>query len=98
MLLKHFYDKKLAQASYMVACQVTGEALIIDPARDITPYLEAAQVEGMRIAQVSETHIHADYVSGARELAHQSGAKLYLSGAGGTDWQYELVSPQPILL
>lgn len=98
MLLKYFYDKKLAQASYMVACQVTGEALIIDPARDITPYLEAAQVEGMRIAQVSETHIHADYVSGARELAHQSGAKLYLSGAGGTDWQYELVSPQPILL
>ena len=49
MLLKYFYDKKLAQASYMVGCAATGEALIIDPARDIQPYLDAAQEEGLRI-------------------------------------------------
>lgn len=88
MLLKYFYDRALAQASYMVACQRCGEAIIIDPARDVTPYLEAARTEGVRIAHVTETHIHADFVSGARELAHQTGAKLYLSAEGGTDWQY----------
>jgi hydroxyacylglutathione hydrolase len=88
MLLKYFYDRALAQASYMVACQKCGEAIIIDPARDVTPYLEAARIEGMRIAHVTETHIHADFVSGARELAHQTGAKLYLSGEGGPDWLY----------
>ncbi len=88
MLLKYFYDRALAQASYMVACQKCGEAIIIDPARDVTPYLEAARAEGVRIAHVTETHSHADFVSGARELAHQTGARLYLSGEGGADWQY----------
>ncbi|MBC7812704.1 MAG: MBL fold metallo-hydrolase, partial [Burkholderiales bacterium] len=88
MLLKYFLDKSLAQASYMVADTDAGEALIIDPARDITPYLEAASQEGVRIAHVAETHIHADFASGARELAEATGARLYLSAEGGTDWQY----------
>ena len=67
MLLRYFYDQSLAQASYMVACQQTQQALVIDPARDITPYLEAARAEGLKIAHVTETHIHADFVSGSRE-------------------------------
>jgi hydroxyacylglutathione hydrolase len=88
MLLRYFYDRSLAQASYLVACQQCGEAMIIDPARDISPYLEAARAEGVRIAHVAETHIHADFVSGARELAHAAGARLYLSAEGGSDWLY----------
>lgn len=88
MLLKYFYDRYLAQASYLVGCAATGEALVIDPARDITPYLQAAQQEGLRITQVADTHIHADYVSGARELAAATGARLYLSAMGGEGWQY----------
>lgn len=98
MLLKYFYDRKLAQASYMVACQLTGEALVIDAGRDIRPYLQAAAAEGLRIAHVTETHIHADYVSGSRELAQQTGARLYLSGAGGPDWQYGFARPDDVLL
>jgi hydroxyacylglutathione hydrolase len=89
MFLKYFYDRKLAQASYMVGCPETGAALVIDPARDITPYLEAARQEGVRITQAAETHIHADFVSGSRELAHQTGGRLYLSAMGGEDWQYQ---------
>ncbi|MCI0575266.1 MAG: MBL fold metallo-hydrolase [Chloroflexi bacterium] len=88
MLLRYFYDQKLAQASYFVGCQETGEAIVVDPARDVEPYLEAAEAEGMRIIGAAETHIHADFVSGARELAERTGATLYLSDAGDPAWKY----------
>jgi len=88
MLLKLLYDTKLAQASYLVGCQRTGEALVIDPNRHVGQYLDAARAEGLRIAHVTETHIHADFVSGARELARAARATLYLSREGGPDWQY----------
>jgi len=88
MFLKRFYDDGLAQASYLIGCAETGEAIVIDPNRDIDTYVKAAKAEQLRISHVSETHIHADFVSGSRELARATGAKLYLSGEGGTDWQY----------
>ena len=88
MLVRRFYDDRLAQASYLIACQRTGEAIVLDPARNITPYLDAAREEGVRITRVTETHIHADFVSGARELAARTGATPLLSGEGGSDWQY----------
>ena len=89
MLLKYFYDDRLAQASYMIGCQACGEALVIDASRDIAPYIQTAESEGLSITHVSETHIHADYVSGSRELAAKSGARLYLSDMGNTDWKYD---------
>ncbi|NWF70070.1 MAG: MBL fold metallo-hydrolase [Chloroflexi bacterium] len=92
MLLKYFYHQALAQASYMVGCQATGEALVIDPARDIQPYVQAAQQAGLRITHVTETHIHADFVSGVRELAAHSGAQILLSAEGGADWAYDYES------
>ncbi len=88
MLLKRFYDDKLAQASYMIGCQVTGEAIVIDPHRDTDMYLRAAQDEGLEISYVSETHIHADYLSGSRQLAKRTSAELVLSGDGDATWQY----------
>lgn len=88
MLVRRFYDDRLAQASYLIGCQRTGEAIVIDPARDIAPLVDAARAEGLRITRVTETHIHADFVSGARELAQATGAALLLSGEGGPDWQY----------
>lgn len=88
MLLLRFYDEGLAQASYLIGCQTTGEALIVDPNRDIEQYIAAAEAEGLRIAHVTETHIHADFVSGSRELAQRTGATLYLSDEGAPDWRY----------
>jgi hydroxyacylglutathione hydrolase len=88
MIFKRFFDPKLAQASYLLGCSSTREALVVDPNRGVDRYLEAAAEEGVRITHVSETHIHADFVSGARELAHRAGARLLLSGAGGSEWQY----------
>jgi hydroxyacylglutathione hydrolase len=88
VFVSRIYDGKLAQASYLVGCQTTGEALIIDPNRDVAQYVRAAAAERLRITHVTETHIHADFMSGARELAAKTGAKLLLSGEGGPDWQY----------
>jgi hydroxyacylglutathione hydrolase len=83
------YDDKLAQASYFVGCQATGDALVIDPNRNIEQYLTLARSEGMTISAVTETHIHADFVSGSRELAATTGASLYLSDEGDADWKYQ---------
>lgn len=88
MLLKRFYDERLAQASYLLGCQATGEALVVDPNRDIEQYIAAARAEGLRLTHVTETHIHADFVSGSRELASGTRARLLLSAEGGRDWQY----------
>jgi hydroxyacylglutathione hydrolase len=92
MFLRLLYDEKLAQASYLIGCETSGEALVADPGRDIGRYVELARREGLRIAHVTETHIHADFVSGSRELAHHTGARLYLSGLGGPDWQYRFAA------
>ncbi len=88
MFVKRFFEPGLAQASYLIGCSACREAIVIDPNRDAAPYVDAAAAEGLRIKHVTETHIHADYLSGSRELAKATGAKLYLSGEGGADWQY----------
>ncbi|MDB4756965.1 MBL fold metallo-hydrolase [Mariniblastus sp.] len=88
MMLKYFYDKSLAHASYLVGCQRAKVAVVVDPGRDIEQYLEMADREGLKLIAVAETHLHADYVSGARELADRVGAKLYVSDEGPADWKY----------
>jgi hydroxyacylglutathione hydrolase len=88
MFFKRFYDDMLAQASYMIGCQRTGEAVVIDPNRDVGQYIAAARAEQLRITHVTETHIHAGFVSGARQLAARTGAQLLLSSEGGVNWQY----------
>ncbi len=88
MLLERIYDEDLSQASYFIGCQQTNDAIVIDPRRDVEVYLDLAEANGMRIAHVTETHIHADYLSGTRELAQATGAAVHLSGEGGADWQY----------
>ncbi len=92
MFLKYFYDQNLAHASYMVGCQQTGEAIVIDPGRDIEPYLQAAEENDLEIVAATETHIHADFVSGSRELAERAGARLYLSDEGDENWKYGFLS------
>jgi hydroxyacylglutathione hydrolase len=90
VILKRFYDDSLAHASYLVGCPGAGEAVVIDPNRAVDQYIDAAADEGLVITTVAETHIHADYVSGTRELSELTGATMILSGEGGSDWQYAL--------
>ena len=92
MFFRQIFDPELAQYAYLIGCQRTGEALVIDPERDIDRYVRIANEEGLRIVAAAETHIHADFLSGARELAEQHGVRLYLSDEGDADWKYEWVS------
>jgi hydroxyacylglutathione hydrolase len=75
MVLKQIYLACLSQASYLIGSD--GEAAVVDPRRDIGEYLEEAARAGLTIKHVLETHFHADFVSGHRELAGRTGAKLY---------------------
>ena len=88
MLVRQLYDNDLAQAAYLIGCQRTGEAIVIDPERDVDRYLALAAENEMRLVAAAETHIHADFLSGSRELAHRAGVHAYLSAEGGDDWQY----------
>lgn len=87
MKFERIYDETLAQASYIIAND-KNEAIVIDPKRDIDTYLEYAKKNGLTIKYVTETHIHADYLSGAPELAKATQANLLLSNEGGPNWQY----------
>lgn len=89
MFFQPIFDPTLAQRSYMIGCQETGEALVIDAQRDVDVYLKLAKKNNLRITHITETHIHADFLCGSRELASVTGAKMYLSDEGGADWQYE---------
>ncbi len=98
MIIRNFYDDKLAQASYLVGCAVTGEAIVIDAIRDIQQYIDMAEAQNLRITAVTETHIHADYLSGSRELAAATGAKIYLSDEGDDLWKYAYASDPNVQL
>ncbi|MGH7482538.1 MAG: MBL fold metallo-hydrolase, partial [Longimicrobiales bacterium] len=87
MLLRQIMDPKLAEYAYLIGCQATREALLIDPQRDIDRYVDAAQAHGLRITAVAETHIHADFLSGARQFSERYGTRIYLSAEGGEAWQ-----------
>lgn len=89
MYFRSFFDEKLAQYSYLVGCQRTGEAIVIDPARDSSEVIAVAKKEGLHISAATETHIHADFVSGSRQLANDLNVKLYLSDEGDADWKYQ---------
>jgi len=88
MLLKRYYDDPLAQASFLLADTDAREAIVVDPNRDIEAYVRAAAVEKVKIVAVTETHIHADYLSGTRELARRVHATAYVSDEGDADWKY----------
>lgn len=89
LFFERIYDETLSQASYIVGDTETKEAIVIDPKRDIDTYQEIAKANNLSISHITETHIHADFLSGSRELAAVTKAPLYLSDEGGKEWQYD---------
>jgi len=85
MIFRRLYHDRLAQASYLIACEATRRAIVIDPLRDPARYVEAAAFDDVRIELVAETHVHADFLSGAEALAGEAGAELLLSAEGGDE-------------
>jgi hydroxyacylglutathione hydrolase len=92
MLFERFEDNDLSQFSYAVGCPGAGKVAIVDPRRDIDVYLAFAEANDLEISHVLETHIHADFASGARELAEVTGAELCIS-AYDTDEAFEVQFP-----
>jgi hydroxyacylglutathione hydrolase len=88
MLVRQIADSKLAQFAYLIGCPRTGEAIVIDPERDVDRYFDLAARHRLRIVAAADTHIHADYLSGLREMAAR-GVFVHASNAGGPEWQYE---------
>lgn len=89
MFMRMVYDESLAQAAYVIGCQRTGEAIVFDPERDVDRYIGLAEANSLRLVAAAETHIHADFLSGSRELAERVGARVYLSDEGDADWKYQ---------
>ncbi|MHC4941985.1 MAG: MBL fold metallo-hydrolase [Planctomycetota bacterium] len=77
MIFQQFFEPGLAQYSYIVGCSASKEIAIVDPRRDVDLYIRFANQRGLEIRFVLETHIHADFASGAHELAHLTGADLF---------------------
>src|SRR6202451_3772399 len=86
MYFEQFYLGCLAHASYMLASE--GEAVVVGPQRDVEIYLKAAEEHSVRIAHIFETHLHADFVSGHRELAARTGAKIYIGAQAGATFPH----------
>jgi len=98
MFFKQFYDEKLSQTSYMVACQKTKDAIIIDPGRILDEYKAVADKQGYNITSATETHIHADFASGLRDANKKFGSQIFVSDEGDENWKYENVPEDTVFL
>ncbi len=91
MFTQQFFVEGLGCASYIVGCEAKGVAAVIDPDRDVQKYIETAQIRGLKITHIIETHLHADHVSGNSDLAAQTGAEIYLHEASGAEFPHKKV-------
>lgn len=96
MTLSTFVNRHLGHRSYLLGSTATREATVIDPERHIDEYISVATQAGLTITTVIDTHLHADYVSGARALARRTGALLCVSGCGGPNQQYDFASERGV--
>ncbi len=87
MIFEQHYLDCLSQASYVIADEGTGRAVVVDPRRDISPYLETAAEHGLTIELVIETHFHADFLSGHLELAEATGAAIGYGSVAETEFE-----------
>ncbi len=85
-MFQRYFDEGLAQSSFLIGCERTGDAIVIDPRRDVGVYVEAAERNKLRIVYAIETHIHADFLSGSRELAPLGAQTI---GGPGSDLAFE---------
>ena len=88
MYTQQFFVEGLGCASYIVGCEAKGVAAVIDPDRSVQKYLAAADKRGLKITHIIETHLHADHVSGNTDLAHRTGADIFLHEASGAEFDH----------
>ncbi|HET6202771.1 MAG TPA: MBL fold metallo-hydrolase [Planctomycetota bacterium] len=88
MHFRTFFVEELAQSSYLIGCEKAGVCAVVDPERHVEAYLRAAAEKGMRVTHVLQTHLHADFIAGHRELAEKAGAKIALSKKAGASYDH----------
>ena len=87
MIFEQHYLDCLSQASYFIGDETTGQAVVVDPRRDISPYLDSAEKHNMTIKFVLETHFHADFLSGHLEMAAATGATIGYGSKADTEFE-----------
>jgi hydroxyacylglutathione hydrolase len=97
MRVRHFVDQGLGNSAYLLISETDRVATLIDPLRDVDQYLTVARQEGARITHVLETHLHNDFLSGSRELAAVSGARIVASAEAGLEFDHQSVRDGDVL-
>ena len=97
MYVQQFFINGLGCASYLIGCEGAGVAAVIDPDRDVQPYLDTAAARGLKITHIIETHLHADHVSGNTDLAARTGAAIYLHEASGATFPHQTMKAGDVL-
>ncbi len=95
MHIEQFFLEGLGHQSYLITAEESGSAAVVDPRRDVDAYMEAAYRADVRITHILETHVHNDYVTGARELAAQTGATIIASAGDPLHYAHRPVDPAP---
>src|SRR5262249_202540 len=97
MVIEQFFIDGLGCLSYLLGCEHTGLAAVIDPDRDVRKYLGAAQAHNLKITHIIETHLHADHVSGNTSLATRTGAQIYLYEASEAEFEHNALHANDVI-
>ncbi len=97
MFLKQYFLECLAQSSYLIGDEVSGQAAVVDPRRDVDQYVDDAAAQGLRIAHVILTHFQADFISGHLELRDRVGAEIHLGARGEAEYAHTPVHDGDVL-
>ncbi len=97
MQIRQFVDEGLGNSTHLVISEHAGLAALIDPLRDVDRYVDAAAAAGVEISHVLETHLHNDFVTGSRELAARTGARLVASAAAGLEFEHDAASDGDVI-
>lgn len=92
MFFKQVTTPGLGCFSYLIGCPLAGRMAVVDPKRDIAVYLEEAHAHGMKITHIFDTHVHADHISGARELSRATGADIYIHESAPVEYEAKKLS------
>jgi hydroxyacylglutathione hydrolase len=97
LFIEQFVDPGLGNSAHLVGSHAAGTAVLIDPLRDVDRYRYAAEQHSVRITHVLDTHVHNDFISGARELAAQAGAQVAASAAAGLGFDHQPLAEGDVL-
>ena len=95
--IEPFVDTGLGNSAYLIGSHATKKGILIDPLRDVDRYLHTASELGLTLTHVLDTHLHADFISGNREIANQTGAVIGASAGAGVDFDHKPLDEETVI-